>query len=167
MKATFARAVLACSVAVALPSLSEEDKPYRLRQEFTGSHIPKTAAAWSLPLDKRYEDFTPEERAKLHSYYPNLKPGDEPPFPVRGLRPVMREIIELQQQAQEHGEAEYGVRVDAKGQAQAIAVYKSPDERFTKAIAYYLVNTDYKPAKCDGKPCEGEFKFRFDFSVRN
>ena len=59
----------------------------------------------------------------------------------------------------------YGVRVDAKGVPQAIAVYKSPDERFTKAVAYQLINTDYKPARCHGKPCPGEYIFDFDFKV--
>jgi hypothetical protein len=144
--------------------LAEDDHPYRMREEATGTRIPRPAASSPIPLDKRYEEFTPEERAKVNALN-GVKPGDEPPFPVRGLKPVMRNIIDLQRRGMRRGVATYGVRVDAEGVAQGIAVYQSPDEEFTKAIAYYLINTDYKPAKCDGKPCSGEYRFSFDFTI--
>ena len=163
--------LLACFIAMTSPAFGQderprlEDRPYRLKEDSLGigSNIPRAVAGASIPLDRPYEEFSPEERAMLHSLYKDMKPGDEPPFPARGLKGVMREIVDLQRRVQIDAQADFGVRVDAKGQAQSIAVYRSPGDSFAKAIAYYLLNTDYKPAKCGGTPCEGEYRFRFDF----
>ena len=156
--------VLVASLGSAAQGVPPE---YRLKEETPalGTNIPKNVVTAPLPLTKTYAELTSQERARLHALYPELKEGDEPPFPLRGLRPVMREIADLQARALVNGTARYGVRVDAKGIPQAIAVYKSPDERFTKAVAYQLINTDYKPAKCDGQPCAGEYIFDFEFKV--
>lgn len=50
--------------------------------------------------------------------------------------------------------------------AQSVQVYKTPDDRVTKAVAFVLMKADYKPGKCAGNPCAMDYLFEFNFAVR-
>ena len=58
------------------------------------------------------------------------------------------------------------VRIDENDAAQSVQAYRTPDDRVTKAVAFVLMKTDYKPAKCAGNPCAMDYLFEVDFSAR-
>jgi hypothetical protein len=89
--------------------------PVRLLNEAsskTGTII-RRDLAWSskIPLDKTYEQFAPEEKAEFHALYLDLAPGDEPPFPVAGMRPVFNSIKKGQQIVRARGQLNLVVTV--------------------------------------------------------
>lgn len=132
-------------------------------QPSPGSNIVRPAAYSEIPFDKRYEEFTNDELKVLREDYPKLGPNDEPPFPKDGLREIATQAIRLGRRTDMRGPLELGVRVDSKGVAQGVAVYKTTDGAIAKAVALQLMKSEYKPAKCDGRPCDGEYRFNVDF----
>jgi hypothetical protein len=126
----------------------------------------RAGASAPIPLDKRYDELTPEQKKVVLSDYGNLGPGDEPPFPADGIGSVVRQVTDLQRKRLAQGPTDMVVRVDASGQPTNVAVYANTDEKMTEALAYVLMHTKYKPALCKGNPCQGEYLFSFDFSVR-
>lgn len=112
-----------------------------------------------LPLTKRWADFSPAEKAAFRENYENMKEGDEPPFPIDGLAPIVRRISEGIQKRGYEGEILIHVTVDAKGEATSVKLVKHPSVEIAKFVAYALVTTKYKPALCAGVPCASEFPF--------
>jgi hypothetical protein len=151
---------MACASAAAFAG-----KVYAIREDQPrpGSNITRAIANSRTPLDKRYDELTPEELAVLRSEYKSLGPNDEPPYPKEGLKAIADYISRLEGILADSGEMKLAVRVDRNGQAQGVAVYKSPGPKMSKGVAFLLMKSDYKPAKCDGKPCDGEFLFELDF----
>ena len=41
-------------------------------------------------MQQTYDQFTPEEKAELSALYESMPPGDEPPFPIQGMRPPVQ-----------------------------------------------------------------------------
>ena len=71
-------------------------RDYRLYQDMSGSasRLREVLSQTStLPLKKRYGDFTPAERTAFHRNYENIADGVEPPFPFDGLEPVIRKLV--------------------------------------------------------------------------
>ena len=95
--------------------------------------------------------------------YAGLGPGDEPPYPADGLAPVVRQVVHLEARANIDGPMELIVDVDPGGEALDVAVYKTPDIAMAKAVSAVLMQTHFKPAKCAGHPCDGQYKFSFLF----
>jgi hypothetical protein len=115
-----------------------------------------------IPFDRKYDELTPEQKEVLRSKYDQLGANDEPPFPEEGMAQIGKEIAKLETARKYRGPLIMTVRVDANGEAQSTAVYKTPDDGFAKAIAIVVMKAHYKPAKCDGKPCAMDFPLIFD-----
>jgi hypothetical protein len=113
------------------------------------------------PLKKRYADFTQEEKAALRAMYEGMPEADEPPFPVAGMRYIVDDVATIAGKLDAKGFVSIHVGVDAKGNATGVKVMNTPSLEVAKAIAYVLVKAKYKPAVCEGSPCESEFPFRF------
>ena len=47
-------------------------------------------------LARSYAELSPEHREVVHKAYPDLAPSDEPPYPARGMEPLLREIAVVQ-----------------------------------------------------------------------
>jgi len=125
-----------------------------------------TASA-QVPLDKPYDELTPAQKSAVVSDYGKLRPGDEPPFPAAGLDPIVRQVRDLEQSRLAKGPAAMVVSVNARGEPTKVTVYRANAfPEMTQALAYVLMHTKYKPARCQGRPCEGEYLFSFDFSAR-
>jgi hypothetical protein len=45
-----------------------------------------------IPLNKTYGELTPEQKAVLFAMYESIPEGDEPPFPLTGLKPIFSAI---------------------------------------------------------------------------
>src|ERR1700759_5024086 len=92
-------------------------------------------ATATVPLEKRYEELTPEQKKAVLSHYGNLPPGDEPPFPAEGIGSVVRQVSDLQRKRLAEGPTDMVVRVDAKGEPTSVAVYANADAKMNEALA--------------------------------
>lgn len=113
-----------------------------------------------VPLNRVYGKLTDEQRAHLHAMYASLAPGDEPPFPVKGLKTIFNEIRLAQRRYQAAGELDMFVTVGADGTPKQVENRGSvSNAKLTEVARQALMATKYKPAMCHGTPCEMEFRF--------
>jgi hypothetical protein len=142
---------------------------YTLRDEVpeTGSNILRSTVAWPVPIDKSFAELNAEERSIVAGDYMKVGAGDEPPYPRDGMTGVLREIARLQAGEKATGWLHIAVRVDANGRARGAALLAEPNKALAQAVTYVLLNTPYKAAKCDGKPCEADYSFKYEFTRTN
>lgn len=169
--ALLAAAVLASTSAHAqttrdLQSASKE-KTLREASSETGSILRKTDdnVVWSskIPPNKTYAQLTPEQKNYFHSMYESVAPGDEPPFPLEGMKPIIAAITKAQAKRRAHGTLSLAVTVGPDGVAKQAAEYGSvSDPEMTKFAASILLMTKYKPALCSGQPCTMQFPFNLE-----
>ena len=156
------------------PAPMPNSGPVRLMNETssTTGTIIRRDLAWSskIPLDKTYEQFAPEEKAEFHALYVELAPGDEPPFPAAGMRPVFNSIKKGQQIVRARGQLNLVVTVGPDGKALEVAdlggvggANASEMARFAGSV---LLMTKFKPAVCGGNPCKSQFPFMLDLKMR-
>jgi hypothetical protein len=112
--------------------------------------------AEALPLNHTYEQLSEADRRRLHEVYPDLKEGDEPPYPLRGLRavyePLSRDregVIDEPMQAR--------IMVGPDGRMQSLKMIKSPGFRAEAFLTKVMSKVEFKPARCGGEPCAMEF----------
>ncbi|MES2632299.1 MAG: hypothetical protein V4669_04965 [Pseudomonadota bacterium] len=141
---------------------------YTIPQEMaeTGSNIRRSVVTSALPLNKTYAELSSDEKALVRSQYVRLGPRDEPPFPASGLATVYKAISVAQGVLQVKGSLSMFVDVNSKGEPMAVSVFDSPDPQITRAVASILMLEKYKPAVCDGSPCQMGFPVRLDFELR-
>jgi hypothetical protein len=159
-------ALMACPAARADGPLP--DAIYDIKQSVptTGTRIPRRVVTSNvLPLNRRWAELTQEEQGRFKSNYEAMRPLDEPPFPVDGLKPLYDNISQVQHKVLAQGDLVMDVEIDATGQAQSFSVIKSPDPELSRAVATVLALTRFKPAVCSGQPCRMGFPFRMSFSV--
>jgi hypothetical protein len=128
-----------------------------LREDRTGG-----PARASIPLDQPWEALTEDQKATVRSRFPALERGDEPPYPSAGPLDVLRAIGQLNQKAgAAEGTLRMAVLVGADGKAKRADVFEKPsldtpeaEQQLVRNIASVLMLTPYKPAMCQGKPCE-------------
>jgi hypothetical protein len=146
------------------PVLSEQ-APTRVINEpsaNTGTLIRKDLR-WNskIPLNKTWEQLTPEQQAEFRSLYESMPQTDEPPFPAEGLRPVFGAIKKAQNVLQAKGELNLAVTVGPDGKATKVEDFGGVDNKdMTQFAGSVLLMTRYKPATCNGSPCTMQFPFR-------
>jgi hypothetical protein len=141
---------------------------YELKQAEAsiGTNIPRRQIWGSkVPMNRRYDQLTPEEQASVKSVYEAMAPGDEPPYPADGLVPIFKAVRTVSDYRFSPGEVSIFVDVDEKGDAVGASIMKSPDAKMTAALANVLMLTKYKPAICGGTPCRMSYPFRITFST--
>ena len=119
-----------------------------------------------IPFDKPYEALTPKQKALVRSAYENLGENDEPPYPKEGLGKALDIVARIQHKALIEGEMVLIVRIDERGDAQSVSVFKTPDPKVSNVVGSALMLLKYKPGICAGKPCAMDYRFDFDFKVR-
>jgi hypothetical protein len=145
------------------PQLSLTDGAQR-----TGS-IMRREVAWSndLPLNRTYAQLTPEQKARFHSLYVSIAPGDEPPYPEQGLKPIVSAIYKAQEMLLARGQLRFIVTVGPDGKGKKVEAFGDCDRpdmtRFTSQV---LLLTRFKPAVCGGVPCMMEFPFNLQLKVK-
>jgi TonB family protein len=117
----------------------------------------------ALPYDRSYAQLSPEQKAVLRAEYDSVGPNDEPPYPKYGLSEVADAVARMPVRAPIDGEVVLTVRVDERGDAKSVSIYKSPDGRLSNVIAATLTRTKFKPGLCEGRPCAMDYVFRFHF----
>jgi len=112
----------------------------------------------------RWADMSESEKQVVKRRYPALEDGDEPPYPIDGMRPLSASLTKLGYvDPGFEGIVRMNVLVGADGKARsATAVGKLPPE-VAKYIGGVLIITGYKPAVCHGKPCDMLFPFFTNF----
>jgi len=153
--------------AAAAANAQSEAATFNLKsaEEHTGSHIKRDVGHNSrLPFDKSYNELTPEQQSIVKSNYETMGPGDEPPYPVKGLAPLYRAASQAVSARHEHGLLEMSVVVGADGEGKSVKVYQTPDQETAKAVAIAMMHEKYKPALCKGQPCEQEFLLKANLS---
>jgi hypothetical protein len=128
----------------------------------TGSLL-KKGLKWDskIPLSKTYPEFSPEEKADFLTLYESMGPGDEPPFPIEGIKPIFNEVKKAQYRIKARGELNFAVSVGPDGKATKVEDYGSSTKpEMTELAGSVLLMTKFKPAVCGGKPCAMQFPFR-------
>jgi hypothetical protein len=114
-----------------------------------------------IPLSKTYAEFTPNEKADFLALYEAMGPGDEPPFPIEGIKPIFSAVKKAQFKIKARGELNFAVSVGADGKATKVEDYGSSNKpEMTQLAGSILLMTKFKPAVCGGKPCAMQFPFR-------
>ena len=148
-----------------------EDRPrpeYSIKEDLprTGSMIRRPEVGLSnVPLNLSYGQLSPGDRAKFNQQYERIAPGDEPPFPLGGLREIYDPLRKAQAALLVPGNLFLIAKIDGHGATQEVQVIGSPDPKMTKFAARVLLLTKFKPAKCSGQPCTMEFPLCVDFQV--
>lgn len=118
----------------------------------------------SIPLNKTYEELTPEQKAEFRKLYETLPEGDEPPYPIQGLKPVFSAVQYGQDILQARGEIDFAVTVGPDGKATYVQSHqelKGANAReMSNYVASVLMMAKYKPAVCSGQPCTMQFPFK-------
>jgi hypothetical protein len=128
----------------------------------TGTLI-KKELRWnsSIPLNKTWQQLTPEQKAEFRALYESMPENDEPPFPAEGLKPVFGAIKKAQNVLQAKGELNMAVTVGPDGKATKVEDFGGVNNKdMTQFAGSVLLMTRYTPALCSGTPCTMQFPFR-------
>ena len=156
-------------LSVVPPSVLAAEPPVATRPAYsatestpeTGTRLRKDVGRTSLyPLDKPWQRFSEEEKARVRELYEDMRPGDEPPFPARGMRPVIEMLSRVMGAAGKRGLVHLEMTVDAEGKTTSFKIYEMPDLDTAKYVAAVFNSTKFKPAVCAGKPCQMDFPFK-------
>lgn len=141
---------------------------YTLKREddSTGSRIRQNAVTGiRVPINKPYAELTAEQKARVRALYEHLDEADEPPYPLKGTKEILRAISNAQDVLHLQGDLSVFVEVNADGTPNAVGVMKSPDERMTNLVATALIHERYKPGLCKGTPCKMQFPLRIKLGM--
>ncbi len=164
----FTPASLALVAVLAVASAARADGlPYHIDDTIVGSMVPETIMRSAVPVDTRYADMTPEQKAQVAGEYKNLGAGVEPPYPAYGLRHMVKPLVRYADLIAPVGSLELSVAVDAQGHAGDVSVFKSPDPKLSLLAAQMLAQEQFKPATCQGEPCAMAYVLRLDFPSRH
>jgi len=159
--------VLAAAVGLASGlAAAAEPMPYRIAEPVTGSLVPQDIILSPAPFDGRYDELTPAQKAVLADDYENMPAGDEPPYPLYGLRHMIKPVVRYAAAAAPVGPLVASVVVDSQGKPGAVTVYRSPDPQLSRLVAAALSFESFKPAVCHGQPCRMDYVLRLDFPQR-
>ena len=118
----------------------------------------------TIPLNKTWEQLTPEQKAEFRAQYDSIRDSDEPPFPIQGMKPVFSSIQKGQDIMQARGVLDFTVTVGADGKATHVDAVDSITgvnaREMSNYVASVLMMAKYKPAVCSGQPCVMQFPFK-------
>lgn len=123
------------------------------------------AAVGVIPFEKSYPQMTRDEQLLVKGGYRLLFEGDEPPYPLRGIKDIMVTFHKAIDHWQASGLLLMDVLVDSKGEAESVTVHSAPHPDMKKLAAQIVMAEKYKPALCSGKPCAMAFRYRIVFSL--
>jgi hypothetical protein len=131
----------------------------------TGSNITENQVTGDVPFGKPYAALTPAQQAAIKHPYVALEDGDEPPYPINGLKPIFDWIKQAQGKLLIEGDLMLYVLVGKDGNAVSVTIVSSPNPDMAKFAALVVTKEKYKPAVCHGLPCEMIFPFSMKFVV--
>ena len=157
---------LFCAVESNAESPPRPEYGIKEEQPRTGSSIRRRAVGpTAIPVNLSYEQLSPEDRARFNENYESIPHGDEPPFPVGGLKIVLEPMYKAQTKLLVRGDLFLVAKIDSTGVAQEVTAIGSPSREMTRFASQVLLLTKFKPAVCTGQPCVMEFPLRMQFKV--
>jgi hypothetical protein len=109
---------------------------------------------------------TPAQKNTVRSVYRALEEGDEPPFPLNGEGKLIDGVQRINEAVGAvEGQLGVYVLVGKDGKALNVTTFGAPDPAMVRAVSQLFMLEQYKPARCQGAPCEMIFPFNFAFSV--
>ena len=163
----FTPASLALVAVLAVASAARADGlPYHIDDTIVGSMVPETIMRSAVPVDTRYADMTPEQKAQVAGEYKNLGAGVEPPYPAYGLRHMVKPLVRYADLIAPVGSLELSVASTrrASRRRQRVQVARS---KLSLLAAQMLAQEQFKPATCQGEPCAMAYVLRLDFPSRH
>lgn len=163
--------LLASIVALGMStfSASADDKArYAIKEETsaTGTSIVSKVVKGSIPLNFSYEQLSEENKRSVRALYETMGPGDEPPYPLKGLQPFLAAVRQANLRLGERGKLSLTVKVDSHGVAQDVAVYQTPSPEMGRFAATAALQQAFKPALCKGIPCSMDFLYEVMLEIK-
>lgn len=134
-------------------------------EETTGSRLHKKMAYSPLPLDRGFDELTPEEQRLVRSYYPALDAGDNPPYPLRGGKELFVLLESMIWNLAISDEIQVYVALDKDANVTTVSTLSTIDQRQKDLIATAAGLLKYKPAQCGGQPCAGVVPFNLRLTI--
>jgi hypothetical protein len=148
---------------VAAPDLSAQR--YALKEMRTGTQIRKEGAVGNFPPNANWNTLTDAQKNTMRSYYPALEAGDDPPFPLQGQGYLLEMLTRVNNPVVERGLITVDVLIGKDGKATNVTSYGEPSKELVRIVSHLAVSQQYKPAMCQGVPCEMVYPIRINFSV--
>ncbi|HJU70862.1 MAG TPA: hypothetical protein VJ603_03375 [Paucimonas sp.] len=164
-----ARSAAAMMLATSLGCIAQTppaEYGIKFEEPSTGTRIRGEAVRRSaLPINRTYEQLSPEERAIVHGWYEGIAAGNEPPFPAEGTKAIHDAVRKGQAKLLVTGELFLVATVEATGEVSTVKAVGSPSPLMTKFAASVLLLTKFKPAVCGGQKCRMDFPLYYSFRV--
>ncbi|NDI85540.1 hypothetical protein [Undibacterium crateris] len=161
--------ITALAAYMPIASLAQSEAQYKLREETprTGTNIRKNLTEpINVAINLSYAELSAEEKKRVRGNYEVMPDADEPPFPKKGLRALIKPISQLQQKLLVEGPLSLIGLIDENGKVVEVKAIGSPSPEMTKFASSVMILTEFKPAVCAGQPCVMEFPFRMQFTTR-
>jgi len=161
-------AALAFGLAAAFGPAAAQTLPpkqFEFRVQEVGIHLNGTAGrADGLPLNRRYAELDPAEKALVRARYDQLPAADEPPYPAEGLLPVFM-TVQTGAKLPAVGQLTLVADVDSSGRVQHVDTFGKIDAEFARFAARALAATPFKPGVCGGRPCNMQFVLKMQIAA--
>lgn len=109
-----------------------------------------------------WADMSESERQAYRQQYDALEAGDEPPYPAKGMRPVIIMVKKVHDAFPTYkGPVRAHVLVGPDGQAESVKTFGAVPTDIIQYVSGALLQTTYKPAVCQGTPCRMPFSVAF------
>ena len=139
---------------------------YAIKEARMGTQIRKEAAVGSLPPHANWNALTEPQRNTMRAHYPALEAGDDPPFPTQGQGHLLEMLTRVNDNAGvENGFLAVNVLIGKDGKAKNVTTYGEPSKELVRAVSHLVVDQEYKPAFCQGTPCEMVYPIRINITV--
>lgn len=122
--------------------------------------------AWSHGVPQRlgYHQMTAAQQQLVRNSYPLLDETDEPPYPLNGIAGVMRTVAEQRAARVDVPDSlTLDVMIDKTGTPVNVKFYPFSSRIIAHVVAAALLSEKYKPALCQGTPCDMSYRFRVDY----
>lgn len=154
----------------ALPQDGAAAASYIVKEDVApvSTHIKRNVAIdIPVPPTASYGDLSAEQRASVDRWFPALAPGDEPPYPVGGPAEFYKVTSRIVGKTRTQGAIYVYVLVGADGKAVNVKAVGLDDPEVRKVVAVAAGLVKYKPARCDGQPCEMTYPYRLQLTLAN
>lgn len=132
-----------------------------------GSHLPEERATSLFPPAVTWENLSEVQKNTLRAMYPALERGDDPPYPLYGTRELYQAVL---RQTELHdgvfGKVSVLLVVGADGKPKQANIVATTNAQLAKVVATTMMVQKYKPASCQGKPCEMAYPVDLDYGIK-
>ncbi|MEX0141938.1 hypothetical protein MRBLMS1_002776 [Massilia sp. LMS1-1-1.1] len=146
---------------------AQEAPRYTLTEDMaqTGTAIKHKGVKAAIPLNYSYAQLSEEQKLAVRDQYEGMPATDEPPYPLKGLAPFLREVYAAQRILQVRGKLVLAVQVNSKGEGKEVSIFESPDDKMANFAAAAAIKQRYKPGVCGGVPCTMDFVYTVTFNL--